>query len=74
MVKNFSECAKDGGKIVIKKLKNGKTVKICYDSNGNPHYKNSNKKNNRNNNKQFGPASPDSLINLAEHFNQRSNN
>ena len=48
MVKNFSECAKDGGKIVIKKLKNGKTVKICYDSNGNPHYKNSNKKNNRN--------------------------
>lgn len=74
MAKNFGECARDGGKVVTKKLKNGQAVKVCYDSDGKTHYKNNNKNKNKNKPKKFGPATPDSISNLAEYFKQRSNN
>lgn len=35
MAKNFKECELTGGKMVIKRLKGGKTLKICYDKEGN---------------------------------------
>jgi putative hemolysin len=37
--KNFSDCAKSGGKVVTKHTKSGKTIKICYDSEGKSHAK-----------------------------------
>lgn len=35
MPKDFENCVKDGGKLVTKKLKDGKYIHICYDKNGN---------------------------------------
>lgn len=35
MPKAFNDCAKNGGKIRTKKLKNGKYIRICYDKEGN---------------------------------------
>lgn len=37
MSKNFKECAINGGKIVVKRLKGDKTIKICYDPDGKAH-------------------------------------
>lgn len=37
MAKNYTECKKNGGKLVTKKLKNDRFINICYDKNGKPH-------------------------------------
>ena len=37
MPKAFTDCQKNGGKIVTKKLPKGKYMHICYDKNGNAH-------------------------------------
>lgn len=33
--KDFLDCAKNGGKVKTKKLKDGKFIRICYDKDGN---------------------------------------
>lgn len=35
--KGFTDCIKNGGKAVTKKLKDGRYIKICYDKEGNSH-------------------------------------
>lgn len=35
--KEYCDCAKSGGKLVTKKLKNGRFIHICYDKSGVPH-------------------------------------
>ena len=35
MPKDFTDCVKNGGKIVTKQLKGNRYLKICYDKNGN---------------------------------------
>ena len=35
MRKDFEECIKNGGRLRIKQLKNNKSIKICYDKEGN---------------------------------------
>jgi len=35
--KDFDECAKNGGKVVQKKLKGGRYINICYDKEGKSH-------------------------------------
>jgi len=37
MSKNFKECAINGGKVVVKRLKGDRTIKICYDPDGTSH-------------------------------------
>jgi hypothetical protein len=37
MPKEFTDCVKNGGKVVTKKLKNNKYIRICYDKKGNSH-------------------------------------
>jgi hypothetical protein len=37
MPQDFVDCIKNGGRVVTKKLKNGKYIKICYDKEGNSH-------------------------------------
>jgi len=37
MPKGFNDCKKNGGKIVTKKLSNGKYMHICYDKKGKAH-------------------------------------
>lgn len=74
MTKDFFECAKNGGKVVSKKTKDGRIIKICYDKEGNSHVKR--KFNNNNNKKKKWPrrnqkriASKESLKKLAARFN-----
>jgi len=70
MARNFYDCAKNGGKVVSKKTKEGKMIKVCYDKDGNSHVKFNNKKNkNRNKMARNTKASVASLQNLAAHFN-----
>jgi hypothetical protein len=35
MRKDFEECIKNGGRLRIKQLKNNKSIRICYDKEGN---------------------------------------
>lgn len=35
MPQNFNNCVKTGGKVITKKLKNGKYVRVCFDKKGN---------------------------------------
>ena len=35
--KEYADCAESGGKLVTKKLKNGRYIHICYDKSGVPH-------------------------------------
>lgn len=35
MPKDFDDCVKNNGKVITKKLKNGKYIHICFDKNGN---------------------------------------
>lgn len=35
MRKDFEDCAKNGGKVKVKQLKNNKYIRICYDKAGN---------------------------------------
>ena len=74
MTNNFFECAKNGGKIINKRDKDGKVVKTCYDREGNSYVKpNKNKKKKKKNkNTRFMTATQDSINKLADHFN--SNN
>ena len=37
MSKGFDECAKNGGKLRTKSLKNNKFIRICYDKDGKSH-------------------------------------
>lgn len=37
MPQNFNDCDKAGGKVITKKLKNGKYVRVCFDKKGNSH-------------------------------------
>jgi hypothetical protein len=37
MPKAFTDCVKNGGKVVRKNLKGGKYINICYDKEGNSH-------------------------------------
>lgn len=71
MTKDFFECAKNGGKVVSKKTKDGKIIKVCYDKEGNSHVK---RKFNNDRTKNQPPirqqiASIESLQKLAAHFN-----
>jgi len=72
MAKNFYDCAKNGGKVVNKKTKEGEVIKVCYDKEGNSHVKKKNwKKKNKNNVIRHTEASVDSLQTLVEHFNSK---
>ena len=35
MRKDFEDCVKNGGRVRIKQLKNNKSIRICYDKEGN---------------------------------------
>jgi putative hemolysin len=35
MRKDFENCVKNGGRVRIKQLKNNKSIRICYDKEGN---------------------------------------
>lgn len=35
MRKDFEECVNNGGRLRVKQLKNGKSIRLCYDKNGN---------------------------------------
>jgi ribosomal protein L34E len=35
MRKDFEDCVKNGGRLRIKQLKNNKSIRICYDKEGN---------------------------------------
>lgn len=37
MSQDFIDCVKNGGRVVSKKLKNGKYIKVCYDKEGTAH-------------------------------------
>ena len=72
MTKDFFECAKNGGKVVSKKTKDGRIIKICYDKEGNSHVKRKFNKNKKKKWPRRNPrrvASKESLKKLAAHFN-----
>lgn len=80
MAKDFYDCAKNGGKVVSKKTKDGRVIKLCYDKEGQSHLKkNFNKKFKKNsqkfNNKKnrLAAATSESLQKLAAHFNNNKN-
>lgn len=80
--KNFTECARSGGKIVTKRTKNGKLIKICYDKGGGSHARVI--RNNKQHNKftknepqkvkkqaqHHKPATAGDLMKLKEHFDK----
>ncbi len=35
MRKDFEECVNNGGRVRVKQLKNGKSIRLCYDKSGN---------------------------------------
>ncbi len=74
MVKNFYDCAKQGGKVINKKTKDGKVTKTCYDKEGNSYIKPDKKKKNKKNNRRFMKATESSLNKLAAHFNNNKLN
>lgn len=71
MARNFYDCAKNGGKVVNKKTKDGNVIKMCYDKEGNSYVKQNNKKkkHKKNNTVRYTKASVTSLQTLVEHFN-----
>lgn len=71
MTKNFYDCAKNGGKVISKKLKNGRIIKLCYDKEGKSHLKKHyiNKNFKKNKQTKHCPASLKSLQELVIHFN-----
>lgn len=75
MAKDFYDCAKNGGKVVSKKTKDGRTIKLCYDKEGNSHLKKNFKKKawkkKSNKRKRNQAASVESLKQLANHFNNK---
>jgi putative hemolysin len=77
MPKEFTDCVKNGGKVVTKKLKNGKYIRICYDKKGNSHagevmkkktekFESTKKKPNLENSKKLA----ESLVDLQRYFNE----
>lgn len=75
MAKNFFDCAQNGGKVVNKKTKDGKTIKLCYDEQGKSHMKPEKKEKSKIKVKPSNglQASLESLQKLAEHFNNKRN-
>jgi hypothetical protein len=71
MARNFYECAKNGGKVVNRKTKDGKRIKICYDKEGGSHIKHNNRKKIKKNYVNNAKASVTSLQILVEHFNSK---
>lgn len=75
MAKNFYDCAKNGGKIINRKDKEGKTLKICYDNEGKAHFKNQNKGQHTGRGSDASStmcnATVSSLQELAKHFNNK---
>jgi len=76
LAKDFYDCAKNGGKVISKKTKDGQTIKLCYDKEGKSHLKKNfiKKKNFNLNNKKpkrFEAASQRSLQELVIHFNNQ---
>jgi len=71
MVRNFYDCAKNGGKVVNRKTKDGKTIKVCYDKEGGSHVKHNNRKKRKKNYVNNTKASVTSLQTLADHFNSK---
>jgi len=61
--KNFSECKANGGRIRVKKYKNGKEVHICFDEDGTSHAKVMRRPGEK-------KVSEESIEKLAEYFNQ----
>ena len=37
MPKDFTDCVKNGGRVVTKQINDKKYIHICYDKNGKPH-------------------------------------
>ena len=81
MAKDFYDCAKNGGKVVSKKTKDGRVIKLCYDKTGKSHLKKTFKKNfkqgkfkKNNKPKRFEAASQKSLQELIIHFNNKQTN
>jgi len=73
MARNFYDCAKNGGKVINKKTKDGRMIKVCYDREGNSHIKQNNRKKRKKNNavRHKVKASVSSLQTLADHFNSK---
>ena len=70
MVNNFYDCAKNGGRVVNRKTKDGKTIKVCYDKKGNSYIKkNKEKAKVKNKQKSFSKPTLESLQRLVERFN-----
>lgn len=67
MAKDFYECAKNGGRVVNKRDKNGEKIKICYDKNNNSHVKKKNKSKKKKDVSNNKPTE-NSLKKLIEHF------
>lgn len=76
MPKAFTDCVKNGGKVITKKIKGGKYIKICYDKEGNAHpgevkkSEKSNQKSKKDNKKvvKDARATLEDLRKLKEHF------
>lgn len=75
MARNFYDCAKNGGKVVSKKTKDGRMIKLCYDKNGKSHLKKTFDKKNfkkKKNPKRFEAASQKSLQELVIYFDNNN--
>lgn len=84
MPKGFTDCVKNGGKVVTKQLKGNRYIHICYDKNGNSHsgevkvrkkkskgyYKRNNKKANQ---IKKSRALVSDLQRLKSHFDKKRN-
>lgn len=81
--RNFTECARNGGKVVTKRTKNGKVLKICYDKEGGSHArvirgkKHYNKPHNaqkrhevKKEEQEYKPATTEELLKLKAHFDK----
>jgi hypothetical protein len=81
MRKDFEDCAKNGGKIKVKHLKNNKYIRICYDKDGNsfssnvmveklPEDEKSNKEVKQRKQIEDSRLLVDSLLELQKHINE----
>jgi hypothetical protein len=77
MRKDFEECVNNGGRVRVKQLKNGKSIRLCYDKSGNSFSggiiieKQVNANNDEKNKKQadMNYRLVDSLLELKNHIN-----
>lgn len=72
--KDFNNCAKNGGKVKIKDLKNNKYIKICYDKVGKSHssrvMKKEIDKNKQVEDNKDSKVLEESLLKLREYYNE----